>query len=171
MTTTTTPEGTAPGPDPQPHGIADALIALEYALVAAHHACQNWKASAMHLGGQEGLAALDIAILLELGRATRPASFGDLCRSTRVEQPHLAHYALRKLRGRGLILMTRRGKEKIVELTLMGQKLHRDVTACRGRIAAAAGGMPLTPAQLGGLAQALHQVTQLYDQARRQTAP
>lgn len=143
------------------------LSELEHRLKCTAEAHQRWLFEGMAKSGYPGLSSLEIAFLLDLANQHDACTFTALCHSARIDEPHLAHYALRKLRQRGLVETGRRGKEKTVALTQEGHRLHAAFHELnRNHITNEQARLP----QLGQLVQALSDLTALYERARQQAA-
>ncbi len=108
---------------PSAQGVQEPLSALERNLRLASDALRRWQIATMEQAGQAGLSPLEIAILLDLADHCHPRSFIELCQATATAEPHLAHYALRRLRRFGRIQTGRRGKEKTIALSESGRNL------------------------------------------------
>lgn len=161
------PPARGPSRVDEPHKrLNDPLSALENALVAASDAYNRWVAEGMGAAGQKGLSALEIAFVLDLMDSAPQRTFLDLCQARNVEEPYLAHYALRKLRDLGLVETGRRGKEKTVTLTEKGQDLCRNFSDLRGRIIGPDSLAGVGQAEIAGMSDLLRQIAAVYDQAK-----
>lgn len=143
----------------------ETLSALERSLRLASDALRRWQITAMEQAGQPGLSPLEIAILLDLAEHNQARSFIELCQATATTEPHLAHYALRRLRQFGKIQTGRRGKEKTIALSECGRKLCAGFQQLRGDTVDALSGHAVPPEDLPQLIDALARMSALYEHA------
>ena len=110
---------------------AAVLGEFETALMAATEGYHHWIMRAMGVAGESGLSPLEARILNILQQSPDIPTFTEICALTHVQEQHLAHYALRKLRKLGLVSTGRRGKEKTITLTERGRSLCRNFSDIR----------------------------------------
>lgn len=121
----------------------------------------------MAAAGCKNLSTLEIAFLLDLARQAEKLTFGQLCANARVEEPYLAHYALRKLRGHGLVEIGRQGREKTVILTDQGAGLNQRFAELHLKLMGSASAAVLGHAELSRLANMIGMFAGVYNEARR----
>ncbi len=141
--------------------------AFESALIAASEAYRRWLNAAMLTAGQGGMSNLEITFLLDLGAAGTHLSFARLCDAARIEEQHLAHYALRKMREVDLVSSRRHGKEKVVFLTDKGVQLYERFNALRRRVLEGIEPDNQPQTNWDNVTAALKQVANDYERARQ----
>ena len=147
------------------------LREFEHSLLLASESYRRWLVHGMAAAGHSGLSALEAAIVIDLAAHEMPRSFIQLCHAVGVEEPHLAHYALRKLRTAGLIQTGRRGKEKTLKLSPSGRDLYAGFQQLSSDALQEPSAQMLPTETLPQLIKALHRLINIFDQARQNLTP
>lgn len=155
------PRGQA-GPNRNPVTLGD----LETALIAATECYHHWMMRGMEVAGEPGLSPLEAKFLNILYQQADIPTFTELCRKSHVQEPHLAHYALRKLRKLGLISTGRRGKEKTIALTERGRDISQNFSDIRTRLIGSSLHERISGDQLKRTSAALKELAQIYQNAK-----
>ncbi|MDO9711239.1 winged helix DNA-binding protein [Paracraurococcus lichenis] len=152
-------------------GASPGLSEVEYGLILAGHAFQRWMVRCMAAAGLPGLSPTEILILHTVQHRGRPKRQAEILLALGIEDAHIATYAIRKLAGAGLVMISRAGKEKLVAITPEGAALCARYAGLRERLLA----QPVS--QAGPAAEALSEVAALlrtlsgfYDAASRGAA-
>jgi len=147
---------------------ASELSEFEYGMIVAGNAFQRWVVHCMAAAGLEGMSSLEVMVLHALNHRARDKRLVDLCFMLHIEESHTVNYALKKLTRAGLIMQSRRGKEKFYAVSESGSDAclrYRKVReACLVQSLATLG---LDHDQTARLADHLRALSGLYDQAAR----
>ncbi len=152
-------------------GALPALSEVEFGLNMISHAYGRWMVRCMAAAGIPDLSALDVQVLHHVVHRDRPKTIADLCLVLDVEDTHLVTYAAKKLQALGLVAGGRRGKEKTLSATEMGQQAcarYREVREALLSTAVATTG--IDPRRLSEVAAVLRALSGHYDQAARSAA-
>jgi predicted MarR family transcription regulator len=152
-------------------GAMPALSELEFALTVLGNGFQRWMVRCMAAAGVPGLLPIDVLILHAVNHRRREKTLSDLCMMFNIEDTHVVAYALKKLKGLGLVETGRRGKEKTVAVTEKGAVAcarYRDV---RERLlVASAKATGFDANKLSAVAEAMRSLSGQYDQSARAAA-
>ena len=169
MVTIAAPTGGADSQIGMGHNTAPSLAEFESALLLAADAYRRWIVAGLDRAGQAGLSPLEALFLLILTGRDEPLSFAELCTTARVAEAHLAHYALRKLQGLGLVQTARQGKRKTVGLTDRGHELTANFHALYGALLDAQATALSHGKELGRMADAMRELAAFYERAKQAT--
>ncbi len=152
------------------------LSEFEFGLIIASNAFNRWAVRCMAAVGIPDLGTLDVLVLHSVNHRGRAKKLADLCLVLNVEDTHTVNYALKKLRGLGLIDSSRSGKERLYATTKQGKaacERYRQVresclvATLEAFAAHEAGDLKQ---QIGRSADLLRALSGLYDQAARAAA-
>ncbi len=96
---------------------------FEYGLIIAFNAFSRWMQRCMSAAGKPELSALEILVLHNVNHRDREKRLSDIAFLLNVEDTHTINYALRKLRGLGLLESEKRGKEVFYRVSEAGREL------------------------------------------------
>ena len=152
-------------------GALPALSELEFALTVLGNGFQRWMVRCMAAAGVPGLLPIDVLILHAVNHRGREKTLSDLCMIFNIEDTHVVAYALKKLKGLGLVQTGRRGKEKTVAVTEKGAAACRRYRDVREKLLVASiKATGLHPEKLSALAETMRSLSGQYDQSARAAA-
>ena len=145
-----------------------ALSEFEFGLIVAGNAFGRWVVRCMAAAGMPDLTLTDVLVLHHVHHRGKPKKLADVCFTLNYEDSHVVNYALKKLRGLGLLHATKQGKEVFYSTTERARVLVEKYQQVRDRcllpgLDAQAGDAE----QLAHTAQLLRSLSGLYDQAAR----
>ncbi|MGN6585163.1 MAG: winged helix DNA-binding protein [Rhizobiaceae bacterium] len=152
-------------------GAMPALSELEFALTVLNNGFQRWMVRCMAAAEVPGLLPIDVLILHAVNHRRREKTLSDLCMIFNIEDTHVVAYALKKLKGLGLVQTGRRGKEKTVAVTDRGATAcarYRDVR--EKLLVASVKATGFDPEKLSAVAEAMRSLSGQYDQSARAAA-
>jgi predicted MarR family transcription regulator len=152
-------------------GDLPSISELEYAVTLMNNAYHRWMVRCIAAAGQDGLSPLETLVLHSVNHRERAKTLADLCFVLNIEDTHTVSYALKKLHSSGLILLGKRGKEKIVSISPKGAGLCSDYRQLREDLLInPLKELGLDEQELSRLAATLRTVSGHYDQAARAAA-
>lgn len=144
------------------------LSELEFGLIVAGNAFGRWVVRCMAAAGVPDLTLTDVLVLHHVHHRGRPKKLADVCFTLNYEDSHVVNYALKKLRGLGLLQATKQGKEVFYATTDRARTLVEQYQQVRDRCLLPGMDAQATDAeQLAHTAQLLRSLSGLYDQAAR----
>ncbi len=145
------------------------LSELEFALIISGNAFNRWVTRCAAAAGLRELNALDVLVLHHINHRGRDKRLADICFVLNIEDTHLVNYALKKLRGSGLVDTSRRGKEVLYRTSEAGAaacEAYREVReTCLINALSALGGQH--DQDFHTIAETLRALSGIYDQAAR----
>ena len=158
-------------PDHLAEGDMGGLSELEFGLIVAHNAFARWVQRCMAAAGHPELGVLETLVLHHVNHRGRDKRLSDICFLLNIEDVHTVNYALKKLRGLGLVGSRKQGKEAFYSATEAGQEACRRYAEIR-RLCLL-DGLPDsidTDRDLTETGARLRRLSGQYDQASRATA-
>jgi len=145
-----------------------ALSEFEFGLIVAGNAFGRWVVRCMAAAGMPDLTLTDVLVLHHVHHRGKPKKLADVCFTLNYEDSHVVNYALKKLRGLGLLQATKQGKEVFYATTDRARTLVEHYQQVRDRCLLPGMDAQATDAeQLAHTAQLLRSLSGLYDQAAR----
>ncbi|CAN7545876.1 winged helix DNA-binding protein [Bosea sp. LjRoot237] len=152
-------------------GAMPALSEFEFALTMSVHAFQRWMLRCMTAAGVPELTPMDVLVLHNVNHRGKPKRLADICLVLNIEDTHLVNYSLKKLERLKLLKSGRKGKEKTVAITPVGEDACKRYAQIREQLlvkSVLATGVD--PARLSEIAAAMRSLSGQYDQAARAAA-
>ena len=144
------------------------LSEMEFALTIANNAFQRWIVRGLAAAGVSDAGAVDVLVLHMLYHRGRPKRLADICLMLNLEDTHVVTYALKKLEKAGLVRSSRKGKEKIAEVTDEGRALCERYREIREQcLLSSIEQLNVEADDVARLAGLLRALSGLYDQAAR----
>lgn len=144
------------------------LSEMEFALTIANNAFQRWIVRGLVASGVADASPVDVLVLHMLHHRARPKRLADICLMLNLEDTHVVTYALKKLEKAGLVVSSRKGKEKFAEVTQEGRELCERYREVREQcLLASMERLNVDSEDVAKLAGLLRALSGLYDQAAR----
>lgn len=150
-------------------GTGAALSEVEYGIIIASNAMQNWIVRCMiAAGGPEKVTYTDSLVLHNVYHRNRPKRLADICFTLNIEDSHTVAYALRKLHKLDLLQVEKRGKESFYRVSKQGGRICEKYAEIRQQcLVEALGDIYNDNQDLHEVARLLRTLSGLYDQAGR----
>jgi predicted MarR family transcription regulator len=150
-------------------GVGGVLSEVEYGIIIASNAMQNWIVRCMvAAGGPEKVTYTDSLVLHNVYHRNRAKRLADICFTLNIEDSHTVAYALRKLHKLALIEVEKRGKESFYQVSKQGRKICERYAEIRQQcLVEALGDLCNDNQDLHEVARLLRTLSGLYDQAGR----
>lgn len=145
---------------------------FEFGLTVVNNAFQKWITKCASAAGQNDLSALDVLIIHNINHRDTPKRRIDICFVLNIEDSHTVNYALKKLLKPGLIKGEKQGKEIFYTMTAKGVSFCEEYKKIREQclISDIQGSYRGNSEELSAIAEHLHSLSGLYDQAARAAA-
>lgn len=144
---------------------------VELALTMMNHAYHRWMVCCITAAGGPIMSPLKVMILDMVHHRGRPKTLAEVCLILNIEDTHLANYAIQKLTQAQLLMAGRKGKEKTVEITVVGAALRARYKESReALLVRAARQLGHDPRDMSRVASLLRALSGSYDQAARGAA-
>lgn len=152
-------------------GAMPALSEFEFGMIMTVHAFNRWIVRCMAAAGMPDLSALDVLVLHNVNHRAKPKRLADICLVLNIEDTHVVTYALKKLEKLKLVRSTRKGKEKLVAITLAGEEACRRYREIReALLVASVLETGIDVAAVSKIAAQMRALSGQYDQAARAAA-
>jgi len=150
-------------------GSGAVLSEVEYGIIIASNAMQNWIVRCMvAAGGPEKVTYTDALVLHNIYHRNRAKRLADICFTLNIEDSHTVGYALRKLHKLNLIKVEKRGKESFYQVSRQGRGICERYAEIRQQcLVEALGDICNDNQDLHEIARLLRTLSGLYDQAGR----
>ena len=150
-------------------GAGGVLSEVEYGIIIASNAMQNWIVRCMvAAGGPEKITYIDALVLHNVYHRNRAKRLSDICFTLNIEDSHTVAYALRKLHRLDIIKVEKRGKESFYQASAEGEAICEKYAQIRQQCLVEALGDICNDSQdLHEVARLLRTLSGLYDQAGR----
>ncbi|NRA86028.1 MAG: winged helix DNA-binding protein [Rhizobiales bacterium] len=147
------------------------LSEIEFGLIIAGSAFNRWMVHCVSAAGIDDLSSLDVLIMHTINHRKKPKKLADICLVLHIEDSYTATYSIKKLEKHKLVVGTKKGKEKYIQITDKGAEIcdrYRQVREAVLLPSMDATGK--TNAELTEMASLLRVLSGLYDQAARSAA-
>ncbi|MGE4594983.1 MAG: winged helix DNA-binding protein [Gammaproteobacteria bacterium] len=150
-------------------GTGASLSEVEYGIIIASNAMQNWIVRCMvAAGGPEKITYTDALVLHNVYHRNRAKRLADICFTLNIEDAHTVAYSLRKLQKLDLIQVEKRGKESFYQVSKQGREICERYAEIRQQcLVEALGDICNDNQDLHEVARLLRTLSGLYDQAGR----
>lgn len=144
---------------------------FEFGLITASNAFNRWVVRSMSAAGFPDLTYLEVLVLHTVRHRNRPKKMADICLTMNIEDTHTVSYALKKLTKANLVKATRAGKEKMVEITELGDEACARYKEVRDHLLLSSiDDLGFDKDQISKLSKLLRLMSGQYDQATRSAA-
>ncbi len=152
-------------------GAMPALSEFEFALTMSVHAFHRWMLRCMAAAGVADLTPMDVLVLHNVNHRGKAKRLADICLVLNIEDTHIVNYALKKLERLKLIKSGRKGKEKTVSITPLGEDACRRYAQVREQLLVRSVlETGIDPKRLSEIAATIRSLSGQYDQAARAAA-
>jgi predicted MarR family transcription regulator len=152
-------------------GAMPSLSEFEFGMVMTMHAFNRWMVRGMAAAGVPDLSPLDILILHNVNHRGKAKRLADICLVLNIEDTHVVTYALKKLEKLKLVKSGKKGKEKVISITLTGEDACRRYAQVReALLVRSVLDTGIDTASVSRIAAQLRALSGQYDQAARAAA-
>lgn len=162
------------GTEPTDDGSRDServISDFEHALWISHSAFERWVLKCLSSIGETRLTFVDSMVLHAVYHRARTTRLNDIAFVLNMDDSHVVAYSIRKLERLGLLMSTKRGKEKFFQTSKEGERLVKVYRGARERLLIGAlEHFPGSEKEVAAAAEMLRALSGFYDQAARRAA-